>query len=280
MVQHYLGFDLGHADTALALCGGGEGHLQTAPISVEIQGQSIQPTALARFHRDGQSAHVIGGRAIREAAKAQGADGPQLRAAFKTRPKDLGAARADLRDFFVTCLAEAAFTPQPPQGWAGVSITVGCPSGWSADQDIQQYQDIMTEGLPASPMAGAEVSVVPESRAALLQAIDNPHSPLSVAARGQNILVIDIGSSTLDFSLIAPEQGASPLLDAGLDLGASFFDRRVLEAVLAETPKAVTFLERNPHYRDLWLYYARRTKEQFFIDAPIDDQEVVSGAPL
>ncbi|MEM6748658.1 MAG: hypothetical protein AAF608_14675 [Pseudomonadota bacterium] len=280
MAQHYLGFDLGHADTALALCGGGEGQLQAAPTGVEIQGQSIQPTALTRVVRDGEAAVVIGGRAIREASKAEGSGGPQLRAAFKTRPRDLGAARDDLRDFFSACLSEAAFTPLPPLGWAGTSITVGCPSGWSAEEDIHQYQAILAEGLAGTAMEDAEVNVVPESRAALLQAVDNPHSLLTMAARSENILVIDIGSSTLDFSLIAPEQGASPLLDAGLDLGASFFDRRVLEAVLAGAPKAVRFLEHNPHYRDLWLYYARRTKEQYFIDAPEDDEEIVTGAPL
>ncbi len=280
MAQHYLGFDLGHADTALALCGGGEGQLQSAPTGVEIQGQSIQPTALTRVTREGASVVVIGGRAIREASKAEGAGGAELRAAFKTRPRDLGDARDDLRDFFSACLSEAAFTPLPPQGWSGTSVTVGCPSGWSADDDVRHYQDILAEGLSGTTMEGAEVTVVPESRAALLQAVDNPHSPLTMAARSENILVIDIGSSTLDFSLIAPEQGASPLLDAGLDLGASFFDRRVLEAVLASSPKAVTFLEHNPHYRDLWLYYARRTKEQYFIDMPSDEKEMVSGAPL
>ncbi|MEO1658385.1 MAG: hypothetical protein AAFR65_11745 [Pseudomonadota bacterium] len=280
MAQHYLGFDLGHADTALALCGGGEGQLQTAPTGVEIQGQSIQPTALTRVVRDGAPVVIIGGRAIREASKSEGSGGAELRAAFKTRPRDLGDARDDIRDFFATCLQEAAFTPLPPESWAGTSITVGCPSGWSAEDDARHYQEILAEGLSGSDMDGAEVTVVPESRAALLQAVDNPHSPLTMAARSENILVIDIGSSTLDFSLIAPEQGASPLLDAGLDLGASFFDRRLLEAVLTANPKAVTFLEHNPHYKDLWLYYARRTKEQYFIDAPTDGGETISGAPL
>jgi hypothetical protein len=240
MANHYLGFDLGHADTALAL---------------------------------------IGGRAIREASKAE-SGGARLSVAFKTRPKDLGAAEGDIRDFFATCLAEAAFTPVPPEGWAGVAVAVGCPSGWSAQDDIARYQAILQNGIAGTPMADAEITVVPESRAALLHAIDNPNSPLTVEARTKNILVIDVGSSTLDFSLIAPEKKASPLLDAGLDLGASFFDRQVLAGALENEKAARLFLDNNPHYKDLWLYYARRTKEQYFIDAPTDDSELVSGAPL
>lgn len=280
MANHYLGFDLGHADTAIALIGGGEQDRFAAPANLEIQGQSIQPTALARIDHEGTSRILIGGRAIREASKASSGPSAALKAAFKTRPRDLGDARGDIQDFFSACLGEAAFDPLPPEGWAGVAIAVGCPSSWSVNGDVDQYKALLTEGLAQSAMVGAQVSVVPESRAALLQAIDNPNSPLTMEAREENILVIDIGSSTLDFSLIAPEQKAAPLLDAGIDLGASFFDRQVLAGILGAEPEAVMFLEHNPHYRDLWLYYARRTKEQFFVDAPEDPTEVITGAPL
>lgn len=280
MTNHYLGFDLGHADTAIALLGGSTQDRHAAPANIEIQGQSIQPTALARVKTDGQEALVIGGRAIREASKATTGAETRLKAAFKTRPKNLGGASADIRDFFATCLAEAAFDPIPPQGWSAVGIAVGCPSSWSADSDVLQYRELLAEGLVGTPMETSGLDVVPESRAALLQAIDNPNSPLTMAARQENILVIDIGSSTLDFSLIAPEQKAAPLLDAGIDLGASFFDQKLLEHVLEGEAQAQKFLQHNPHYKDLWQYHARRTKEQYFIDAPVDDDEVITGAPL
>ncbi|MEE4212865.1 MAG: hypothetical protein V2I43_26765 [Parvularcula sp.] len=279
MSNHFLGFDLGHADTAIALLGGGRQERFAAPATVEIQGQTIQPTALLRTERDGQRVVVVGQRAIREASKGE-ASGGNLRAAFKTRPRSLGEARRDIGDFFAACLSEAAFTPLPPEGWAATAITVGCPSGWSAKDDIAEYTAILREGLVGTDLADAQVTVVPESRAALLQAIDNPNSPLTTEARDENILVIDIGSSTLDFSLIAPEQKAAPLLDAGLDLGASFFDRQVLEACLDDHPEAEDFLRHNPHYRDLWVFFARRTKEQYFIEAPSDDEEIISGAPI
>ncbi|MEM9838668.1 MAG: hypothetical protein AAF830_05875 [Pseudomonadota bacterium] len=280
MANHYLGFDLGHADTAIALLGGGEQERFAAPANLEIQGQSIQPTALARINKDGETRILIGGRAIREASKASHDGSARLKAAFKTRPRDLGDARTDIRDFFTACLDEAEFDPIPPEGWAAVNVAVGCPSGWSANGDVDQYRDLLVEGLQGTSMADAHVDVVPESRAALLQAIDNPNSPLTLEARTENILVIDIGSSTLDFSLIAPEQKAAPLLDAGIDLGASFFDRCVLNGIIESEPAAKAFLQHNPHYRDLWIYYARRTKEQFFIDAPDADDEVITGAPL
>ncbi|MBB4659467.1 Hsp70 family protein [Parvularcula dongshanensis] len=280
MANHHLGFDLGHADTAIALASGRESERFASPANLEVQGQSIQPTALARVKRDGTEQLVVGGRAIREASKAQASGDATLRAAFKTRPRDLGEASRDVADFFRTMLEEVAFTPAPPEGWAGCSVAVGCPSSWSAEDDARAYAELLRKSLAGTPMGQAEVSVVPESRAALLQAIENPNSPLTLEARRENILVIDIGSSTLDMSLIAPELKASPLFDAGLDLGASFFDRQVLEGALADRSDARRFLELNPHYRDLWLYYARRTKEQYFIDAPTDDQEAVSGAPL
>ena len=272
MSQHHLGFDLGHADTAVALASGRDQDRLASPASLEIQGQTIQPTALVRE----AERVLIGTRAVREASKGEGG----LHVAFKARPKDLGAARADLADYFRTVLEEVAFTPAPPEGWAGCAVAVGCPSSWSAGEDARAYAEVLREGLSGTPMSDARVSVVPESRAALLQAIENPNSPLTTEARTQNILVIDIGSSTLDMSLIAPEQKAAPLIDAGLDLGASFFDRQVLGHALEGREDARGFLDLNPHYRDLWLYYARRSKEQWFLDAPTDPREAVSGAPL
>ena len=281
MAHHHLGFDLGHADSAIALASGREGDRFAAPASLEVQGQQVQPTALARTtDEDGAERLLVGTRAIREASKAEARGDRALRAAFKARPRELGAAADDIADFFSEMLAEAGFTPSPPEGWAGCAVAVGCPSGWSADDEAKAYAAILRGGLADTPMAQADVTVVPESRAALLQAIENPLSPLSVEARQQNILVIDVGSSTLDMSLIAPEQKASPLLDAGLDLGASFFDRQVLEASLDAHSEASGFLDLNPHYRDLWLYYARRTKEQWFLDRPEDPAERVTGAPL
>ena len=280
MANHHLGFDLGHADSAIALASGREGDRFASPANLEVQGQSIQPTALARVTEDGEVRLLVGGRAIREASKAEARGDGALRAAFKARPSALGEARGDVADFFRAMLEEVAFDPAPPEGWAGCAVAVGCPSGWSASGDASAYAEILRAGLAGTPMAEAAVTVVPESRAALLQAIENPNSPLSVEARRENVLVVDVGSSTLDMSLIAPEQKASPLLDAGLDLGASFFDRQVLEAALADRPDARGFLELNPHYRDLWLYYARRTKEQWFLDRPEDPAERVSGAPL
>jgi hypothetical protein len=281
MANHFLGFDLGHADTAIALVSGDSRDRFAAPANLEIHGQVIQPTALIRQKGEGNEELIVGTRAIREAAKSEGgSEKAALKAAFKARPNRLGEARRDISGFFAACLEGANFDPVPPEGWAGVEIAVGCPSSWSAEEDIKQYQELLVEGISRTPMKDARVRVVPESRAALLQAIDSPNSPLTAKARDENILVIDIGSSTLDFSLIAPERKAAPLLDAGLDLGASFFDRQVLEANLEREGEARRFLHHNPHYRDLWLYYARRTKEQFFLDAPTDPTDRVSGAPL
>ena len=276
MTQH-LGFDLGHADSAVALASGRPDDRFAAPASLEVQGQTIQPTALART-ADGR--RLVGTRAIREASKAEARGDGALRAAFKARPADLGEAAGDVADFFAEMLAELGWSPPPPEGWAGVAVAVGCPSGWSAREDAARYAEILRGGLDGTDRALASVTVVPESRAALLQAIENPLSPLTTEDRADNVLVIDVGSSTLDMSLIAPERKAAPILDAGLDLGASFFDRQVLADALDGEPAARDFLTHNPHYRDLWLYHARRTKEQWFLDRPEDDVERITGAPL
>lgn len=274
--RHFIGFDLGHADTALAYLADSAGAAER-PKDIEVQNEKVQPTALLRLKNpDGSERIVIGEAAIQEAGDGGHDDSRELIAAFKARPDKLGARLADLQVYFTQCLARAnlgyADGPAGDQDWRDTEIIVGSPSAWTLATDVAQYRSILSAGRP-----DAIVEIVPESRGALLELVLKRDSVVSVKRQSENILIIDIGSSTLDFSLVSPFEKMAPLLDAGLDLGASFFDGHVLDASLAAFPGARAFLETNPHHRGLWQYAARRAKEKFFNRDPQQADKVVQS---
>ncbi len=274
--RHFVGFDLGHADTALAYLPESAGAADQ-PVDVEVQNEKVQPTALLRV-KDGEGRErvVIGEAAIQEAGDGAHDDDHELIAAFKARPDRLGARLADLQVYFTACLERANLGfPDGAAGdkeWRDTEIIVGSPSAWALATDVAQYKAILAAGKP-----DAVIDIVPESRGALLELVLKRDSVVAVKRQKENILIIDIGSSTLDFSLVSPFEKMTPLLDAGLDLGASFFDGHVLDASLEAFPGARAFLDRNPHHKGLWQYAARRAKEKFFNRDPQQMDKVVQS---
>ena len=74
-------------------------------------------------------------------------------------------------------------------------FVVGCPAGWKPE-DRERYKQIMQD-------AGIKrVKVISESRAAFENALFSKENGISTDIKAQTVLVIDIGSSTLDFAYI------------------------------------------------------------------------------
>src|SRR5262249_11760437 len=96
---------------------------------------------------------------------------------------------------------------------------VGCPSGWSRDE-IQLYEETLRRsGI-------ARLKVVKESRAALLNVIES--GGITKEELAANILVVDLGSSTTDLTLVTGATTEAPM-DFGLDVGASLIEKQILK---------------------------------------------------
>ena len=132
---------------------------------------------------------------------------------------------------------------------------VGCPSGWN-EKTRAEYQKLF-EG------AGLKtVRIVAESRAALMTALEQGY--LSIEDARSSVLIIDIGSSTTDFTYCRDMEAE----DVGHNiLGSGLLDTEIFNINLARQKsrkQILKLIKRYPHYRPIMEYWCRLVKEQYF----------------
>lgn len=213
-----VGFDLGHAETALATV--------RDPYSTEVsrlelpsaRGKPMMVTAIAEVP-DGVRIGYPAVDAPHAVSRVIGFKSPQLHLEAVSRPIRLfaEAVRKELR-------TEGALHGDRPTRWV-----FGAPSGWGEDV-LDDYRELL---LQASL---EDVEVVRESRAAMLYARDSGEFKIDPVALHWSVLVVDLGSSTADFTVVAGLM-AKPT-DEGSRLGASLIDRAVMQWLLRCHPRA------------------------------------------
>jgi hypothetical protein len=238
-----VGFDLGDGESALAHCGA-EGN-GDPDVLVVIDGRQSFVTCVGRG-RDG--ALLVGERAL----ETDGARG--VRISFKRRSLDRNANSGSLIPEFFREVIRQASGVNPDQ----TDIVVGHPSAWPA-ADVADY---------ISSLALSELSVraTPESRAAFLQLKES--SFITVAELREAALIIDIGSSTTDFTLVTNLR-QQPVDFGHNRLGASLIERSLLALQLQRHPDGTRLkgaIEANTTYSARCEFACRKQKEAFFKD--------------
>jgi hypothetical protein len=226
--REVIGFDLGHGETAVArisLDG------NTAAEILEIENRRSQITAIGRLPDKGKDKAIvfIGEKVLRIEGIID------ARIGFKVRPPippDLAIA---LRDFLAEC-NRYLIAKRRIRGGADSHYFVGCPSGWS-QAEVDEYQTVLrSSGIPL-------LDVVRESRAALLHAKETGR--LTSAQLSSSVLVLDLGSSTLDATHIVGGT-RDEKLDSGIALGGSLIEKEILRRAL----------ERNPRRQEIEAFFA------------------------
>lgn len=145
-------------------------------------------------------------------------------------------------------------------GTKDFEIYIACPSGWD-DNQIEAYKEFVRDecNIPL-------IDIVKESRAAYICA---RRMVLGTVLDKDNVLVIDFGSSTVDFTYFNNESKSEPVHE-GYPYGASQVERDVLDYLIDENPEAnnnVNFaIERLGKTRAMnsLLFELRKQKEAFF----------------
>ncbi|MEM7735558.1 MAG: hypothetical protein AAF267_07185 [Deinococcota bacterium] len=243
-IRQIVGFDLGHGESALArvqVSGDSE------PEMLELYGAKSQVTAVGK---DAQGRRVLGQRAL------EVADVTELDISFKARPSDDLRYRRVMTDFVQVVVEHLVDTHQltlSPE----LRFVVGCPSGWSADTRTRYAAFIHDMGLD-------DVQVVRESRAAFMYAVHR--KMFSVDELQDAVLVIDIGSSTTDFTLVRGMED-TPIGDSGDDIGATYLDKAIFAHTLEQQEDRAVLegiFERAPLYRNRCEMLCRKAKESYF----------------
>ena len=248
----FIGYDLGHGETAL---GRAFGATVREPEILEWRGRRSFVTAVA----EDESGIKIGADALNVAAL-----GPKAKVAikFKSRDLDLAAVREPTLAFTET-LIDGLTVDGTILGSKDSQFIVGCPSGWTA-QDRDEYRQVFQDaGL-------STVRIVPESRAALMTALEQGY--LSIEDTRASVLIVDIGSSTTDFTYCRDLDAQ----DVGHNiLGSGLLDTEIFKMNLArqrDRKKIEQLISKYPHYCPIMEYWCREAKEAYFTgeDVPVE----------
>jgi len=258
-VTEIIGFDLGHGETAVAKAK--VDSIET-PEMLEINHKKSQITAIGWHSELGT---LVGEQALIQAGVTQ------LQIGFKQKPNNDLNSRQTIRSFLAAYYHLLKDSKQIETGGAS-NFYVGCPSGWT-NGEREEYQQLLKE-------SGIELlSVVPESRAAMMQAREA--GKLDYGELKSAILIIDIGSSTTDFTLV--KSLSEVPLDFGRNsLGASLIDKAIFARTLAnheQKPVLEEVFEKYPHHRFRCELQCRRAKEDYFSNKQLysDPQSFARG---
>lgn len=251
----FIGFDLGHGETAIARAGG---TAAKAPTILDVQGEKSFVTAVAKTGRGHKNLRV-GAQAVNLAALGGNKD--KIWTKFKSR--DVSAAHAEPVQLFTSAVFKILSDERKIGALKDANVLVGCPSGWSEDERAAYARIIRGSGIK-------NIRTAAESRAALMTAIEQGHLSLE-AARG-SVLIIDIGSSTTDFTYCTDMQAE----DVGHNaLGSGLLDQLIFERCLArqsQKSKIEKLIAKYPFYRPVMEYWCRQAKEAYFDgnDTPVE----------
>ena len=239
-----IGFDLGHGETAVAKARVGTSE---PPEMLEVNNKKVQITAIG-WHPD--LGYLVGEQALIQAGVTQ------LKISFKQKPNSDPNYRETVRSFLETYYRLLKENKQI-EGGENSSFYVGCPSGWSIGER-EEYQKLLEEaGIPLP-------RVVSESRAAFMQAKEA--GKLAYDKLKSAVLLVDIGSSTTDFTLVKSLHEIP--MDFGSNaLGASLIDKAIFARTLANHEQKALLekvFEEYPHHQARCELACRKAKEDFF----------------
>lgn len=249
--MRYIGFDMGDGESAVAAFEPGSG---IEPLILPVCGARSLLSAVGLLRGE----VVIGERAYTDAL----ADGLSVR--FKSRFTTDSSSSEDIIRFVRGVMRDLM-----ENGQLSVDdrFVVGCPAGWNAAARAR-YRDLLIRAGMHLPQ------VISESRAAFLYAKYARTIAVDIDIMGESALVIDIGSSTLDYAYIVDGRETGIGTFGETALGGGILDaallRHAVESSRSRREIEATFKERRSWYSYCEIE-ARRLKEEYFTRLALEE---------
>lgn len=220
MTQEIIGFDFGHGETAVCrLDTNTRGELMPDPLLLGDSQSKAGPivTAVAEIEWDGGRRVLVGQDAL------AAPDASRVRVAFKSDNFSSDDTRVPVQQF-VGRIAQHILESRVLQDPDAARFVFGAPSGWSK-RAHEEFRRVVSHVLPST-----DVRVVPESRAAFAYAAHAKEIDFDTAHTTKAILLVDLGSSTIDITTVDALNEAP--IDIGEPLGAGRIERLILRRML------------------------------------------------
>lgn len=179
-------------------------------------------------------------------------------ARFKSRFLYQEEARRDLARF-AQGLYELVDKSLNDKDW---QITLGCPAAWKQEARERYSAIVQSAGF-------RNVHTVSESRAAFLYAHYGNELHLSPETLKRSTLVIDIGSSTLDYAYIVDGKERDVGVFGENHLGGGILDELILDYAVKTAPNSKKIrhsLDNSPSWKNYCELIARKLKEEYFLN--------------
>ena len=242
--MRYIGFDMGDGESAVAAFEQGS---LIEPVILPLCGVRSLLSAVGMLNGE----IVIGERAYTDAL----AD--QLSVRFKSRYTTDPSSYEDIARFVRGVLRDLINTGS----FAGDDhFIVGCPAGWDAAARAR-YRELLVKAGVMNPQ------VISESRAAFLYAKYAHTVALDVDILNESALVVDIGSSTLDYAYIVDGRETGIGTFGETALGGGILDAALLRTALENCREREAVQAVFNECRSWYSYCeieARRVKEEYF----------------
>lgn len=254
--MRYIGFDMGDGESAVAAF---EHNSVIEPVILPVSGARSLLSAVGLIAGE----IVVGERAYTDAL----ADGLSVR--FKSRFTSDPASYEDIVRF-----ARGVMRDLMDSGSLTMEdrFVVGCPAGWNAACRAR-YRDLLMRAGVYLPQ------VISESRAAFLYAKYARTVAMDVDVLNESALVVDIGSSTLDFAYIVDGRETGVGTFGETELGGGILDAALLRRALERYRERKTIQAVFDECRSWYSYCeleARRVKEAYFTRLAEENAPVVT----
>ncbi len=250
MFEKYYGFDLGDAESAIALLKKEE---SGEPEILTIRDTKSFITAYAML-KNGQL--VIGESACYDP------DAISRKLRFKSKfLTDTVNVSKDIKSFAAGVLGELYLNGDLIKG-EDSCFYIGCPAGWDR-VSREEYRLIFEQtGFPPA-------RIISESRAALVSACQSKHLQVGYDILSRPVLVVDIGSSTTDFAYIMGGKEVELQTGGEVFLGGGIMDEILLDEAVESSrdPRKIRkIFEESEAWKSYCEFAARRLKEKYFSD--------------
>lgn len=243
--MRYIGFDMGDGESAVAVYQHGSG---IEPIIQPICGSKSLISAVGTLNGE-----IVIGEQAYTSSLAQGLS-VRFKSLFTDEPRSYENITMFVRGVLKALQGADAYNEDD-------RFVVGCPAGWNAATRAR-YGDLLTRAGVHSPQ------VISESRAAFLYAKYAKTVALDLDLLKQSALVVDIGSSTLDFAYIVNGRETSVGTFGEAHLGGGLIDEELLRRAVMRSRERDAILKvfkASPSWYSYCEIEARKLKEQYYV---------------